>query len=106
MVQMEFPRLEEFLIELQKSWEEAMKLIKVAQENIKKQFDKKKRNPQELKIGDNVWLDNKNIYSNRLSKKLDQKTQFKEQYIEPALLPMIINKEEEYEVKEVKKHKK
>jgi len=26
-----------------------------------------------LKVGDNVWLKNKNIHSNRLSKKLDQK---------------------------------
>jgi len=28
---------------------------------------------QELKIGDNMWLEAKNIYSNRFSKKLDQK---------------------------------
>jgi len=31
-----------------------MKLIEEAQKNIKKQFDKKKRNPQELQVGDNV----------------------------------------------------
>jgi len=40
---------------------------------MKKQFDKKQKNPQELKVGDNMWLESKNIYSNRLSKKLDQK---------------------------------
>jgi len=31
-----------------------MKLIKEAQKNIRKQFDKKRRNPQELQVGDNV----------------------------------------------------
>ena len=40
---------------------------------MKKQFDKKQKNPQGLKVGDNIWLESKNIYSNRLSKKLDQK---------------------------------
>ena len=70
---MKIPRLEEFLIGLQKSWEEAMKSMEVVQEVIKKQFDRKRRNLQELKIGDNRWLEAKNIYSNRSSKKLDQK---------------------------------
>ena len=68
---MEIFKLKEFLIELQKSWEEATKAIKAAQEMMKKQFDKKWRNPQELKVGDNVWLESKNIHSNRPSKKLD-----------------------------------
>jgi len=45
--------------------------METAQEMIKKQFDKKQRNPQELKVGDNMWLENKNIHSNRPSKKLD-----------------------------------
>jgi len=54
MVQMEFPRLEEFLIGLQKSWKKAMKLIEVAQENMKKQFDKKRKNSQGLKVRNNV----------------------------------------------------
>ena len=47
--------------------------MKKAQKSMKKQFDKKKRNSQGLKVGDNVWLENKNIYLNRPSKKLDQK---------------------------------
>jgi len=47
--------------------------MKEAQKNMKKQFDKKRRNPQELKVGNNVWLENKNIHSNRPSKKLDNK---------------------------------
>ena len=44
-----------------------------AQKNMKRQFDKKRRNPQGLKIGDHVWLENKNIQSNQPSKKLDNK---------------------------------
>jgi len=40
---------------------------------IKKQFDRKRRNPQELKIEDNVWLEAKNIHLNKPSEKLDQK---------------------------------
>ena len=47
--------------------------MEAVQEAMKKQFDKKRRNSQELKIEDNVWLKAKNIYSNKLSKKLDQK---------------------------------
>ena len=49
------------------------KAMEEAQKNIKKQFDMKRRNPQELKVGNNVWLENKNIHSNRPSKKLDNK---------------------------------
>ena len=61
-MQTEFPKLEDFLIVFQRSWEEAMK----------RQFDKKRQNLQELKAGNNVWLETKNIHLNRPSKKLDQ----------------------------------
>ena len=47
-MQIEFPKLEEFLIGLQRSWEEATKAIKGAPETMKKQFDKKRRNLQGL----------------------------------------------------------
>ena len=40
---------------------------------MKRQFNKKRWNPQGLKVGDNVWLENKNIQSNQPSKKLDNK---------------------------------
>ena len=96
--------------------------------------------------GDNIWLKAKNIYSNRPSKKLDQKryrlfriskiigqgafqlelseewmihnmfnedlltqckkSKFEEQYMELALPPTIINKEEEYKVEEIRKYRK
>jgi len=52
MVQMEIPQVEEFLIRIQKSWEQATKAIEEAQKSIKKQFDKKRRNPQGLKDTD------------------------------------------------------
>jgi len=117
-----------------------------AQKKMKKQFDKKRRNTQGLKVGDNVWLESKNIHLNRPSKKLDNKRyglfrilkdigleafelelpegwmihnvfnedlltqcvelKFKEQHEEPAPPPTIINEEEEYEVEEVRKHRK
>jgi len=54
----------EFLAELQKSWEQTTKSMEEAQKNIKRQFDKRRQNPQELKIEDNMWLENKNIQSN------------------------------------------
>jgi len=70
-VQTEFPKLEEFLIGLQKSWEEATKAMGMAKEMMKRQFDEKRQNTQGLKEGDDIWLEAKNIHSNRPSKKLD-----------------------------------
>ena len=55
MVQTEIPRVEEFLIRLQKSWEQATKAMREAQKTMKRQFDKRRRNPQGLKVRDNVW---------------------------------------------------
>jgi len=40
---------------------------------MKKQFDKRRKNPQGLKVREHMWLENKNIQSNRPSKKLDNK---------------------------------
>jgi len=47
--------------------------MKEAQKMMKKQFDKKRWNSQGLKVGDNMWLENKNIHLNRPLKKLDNK---------------------------------
>jgi len=47
--------------------------IEKRKEGMKKQFDKKRQNSQELKQGDNMWLEAKNIQSSQSSKKLDQK---------------------------------
>ena len=64
MVKMDIPRVEDFLSGLQRSWEQATKAMEEAQKNMKRQFDKKRRNPQGLKVGDHVWLENKNIHLN------------------------------------------
>ena len=64
MVKTDIPQVEEFLSGLQRSWEQATKAIEEAQRNMKKQFNKKRRNPQGLKPGDHVWLENKNIHLN------------------------------------------
>ena len=146
MVQTETPRVEEFLIILQKSWEQVTKAMEEVQKMMKRQFDKRRRNPQGLKVSNNVWLENKNIHSNQPSKKLDNRRygpfriskdiglgafqlklpegwmihnvfnedlltryvelKFKGQHEEPAPLPTIINEEEEYEVEEVREHRK
>ena len=47
--------------------------MEMAKEAMKRQFDKKRQNLQGLKERDNIWLEAKNIYLNRPSKKLDQK---------------------------------
>ena len=73
MVQTELPWVEEFAKKLQESWKQATQAMEEAQKNMKWQFDKKRRNPQGLKVDDHVWLENKNIQSNRPSKKLDNK---------------------------------
>ena len=67
------PKLEDLLKGLQESWEVAKESLKIAKEAMKKQFNKKKQNLQGLKVGDNMWLEAKNIHSNQSSKKLDQK---------------------------------
>jgi len=113
---------------------------------MKRQFNKRRRNPQGLKVGDNIWLENENIHLNQPSKKLDNERyrpfriskdiglgafqlellegwmiynvfnedlltqcvelKFKGQHKEPAPPLTIINEEEEYEVEEVRKHRK
>ena len=46
--------------------------MKMAKKAMKKQFNKKRQNPQELKKGDNMWLKIKNIYLNQSSKNIRQ----------------------------------
>ena len=62
-MQIEFPKLEEFLIGLQKSWKEATKAMDMAKETMKRQFDKKRQNLQGLKDEDDIWLKDKYIHS-------------------------------------------
>ena len=64
IVQTGIPQVEEFIKNLQKSWEHATHAMEETQRNMKQQFDKKRRNPQGLKADDHVWLENKNIHWN------------------------------------------
>ena len=73
VVQSEISRVKEYITGLQKSWEQATKAMEEVQKSMKRQFNKKRQNPQELKVGDNMWLENKNIQLNQPSKKLDNK---------------------------------
>ena len=41
-MQTKFPKLEEFLAELQRGWEEATKSMETVKEAMKRQFDKKR----------------------------------------------------------------
>jgi len=61
MVQMELPRVEEFAKKLQESWKHTTQAMEESQRSMKKQFDKRRRNPQGLKVREHVWLKNKNI---------------------------------------------
>jgi len=70
---MEILNLEEFLNNIKKTWEEAKISIERTKETIKKQYDRKRKQSQELKKREQVWLEAKNIQSTRFSKKLDQK---------------------------------
>ena len=132
MVQTEIPWVEEFVKELQKSWKQATNAMEDAQKKMKKQFDKKRRNPQGLKVGNNVWLENKRYRPFKISKniglgafelKLPEgwmiynifnedlltwcvEPKLKGQHEKPAPSPTIINEKEEYEVEEVRKHRK
>jgi len=42
VIQMEISRVEEFLTEIQKSWEQVTKAMEEAQKNMKRQFNKKR----------------------------------------------------------------
>jgi len=44
-VKMELPKLEDFLERLQRSWEKTKRSMEMAKETMKKQSDKKRRNP-------------------------------------------------------------
>ena len=46
VIKTNIPGVEDFFIRLQKSWKQATKVMEEVQKNIK-QFNKKKRNPQE-----------------------------------------------------------
>jgi len=54
MVQTELPRVEEFVKKLQESWKHAAQAMEESQRNMKRQFNKRRRNPQGLKVGEHM----------------------------------------------------
>ena len=143
---MEIPSLEDLLKKMKTIREEAKTAMKRTKEIMKKQYDKRIRQLQGLKTGEQVWLEARNIQTNWPSKKLDQKryrlftikekirqgvyrlelpegwaiynvfnedlltrckkAEFTSQHKDPAPPPDIINEEEEYEVEEIRGHRK
>ena len=53
-IKMELSKLDEFLGEVQRSWNKAKISMDMAKEAMKKQFNKKRRHSQELNVGDNM----------------------------------------------------
>ncbi|QRW13671.1 Retrotransposable element Tf2 protein [Ceratobasidium sp. AG-Ba] len=58
---------------LQKGYDELKAALTVSQERMKEYYDRKHRAPEEIKVGDQVWLDNQNIQSQRPARKLAAK---------------------------------
>ncbi|QRW08767.1 Transposon Tf2-1 polyprotein [Ceratobasidium sp. AG-Ba] len=58
---------------LQKGYDELKAALTVSQERMKEYYDRKHRAPEEIKVGDQVWLDNRNIQSQRPARKLAAK---------------------------------
>ncbi|QRV72283.1 Transposon Tf2-1 polyprotein [Ceratobasidium sp. AG-Ba] len=58
---------------LQKGYDELKAALTVSQERMKEYYNRKHRAPEEIKVGDQVWLDNQNIQSQRPARKLAAK---------------------------------
>ena len=59
IIKTKLPKQKTFLEELQRGWKTTKLSIEREKEAMKKQFDKKRKNPQELKQSNNVWLEAK-----------------------------------------------
>ncbi len=62
-----------FVSEMQKIHEEAKQALEKAADQMKTQYDKKKRPAIKYQVGDKVWLDTTNLNLPRPKKKLDDK---------------------------------
>jgi len=72
-VKTEILSLEELLKKIEITREEARTAMEKTKNIIKRQYDKRRQQVQDLKVREQVWLEAKNIQTNRPSKKLDQK---------------------------------
>ena len=67
------PMAEEFMKRLEHSQKVAVEALERAAENMKKYADRARREEPELEIGQDVWLDMRNIKTTRPTKKLDDR---------------------------------
>jgi len=65
--------LENLLKKIETTRKEAKTAIKRTMKTMKRQYDKRTYQSQDLKTREQVWLEARNIQKNQLSKKLDQK---------------------------------
>jgi len=72
-VETEIPSLEDLLKKMKTTREETKTAMERTKEMMKRQYNKRIRQSQGLKTGEQVWLEARNIQTNRPSKKLDQK---------------------------------
>ena len=63
----------EFAEEMSKVWEETECALRLAAEQMKKFYDRKRGDSHEYNPGDKVWLEGQNIPADRPSKKVDDK---------------------------------
>ena len=63
-VEMELPSLEKLLKKMEITRKEARIAIERTKDMMKRQYDKRRRQAQDLKVGEQVWLEAKNIQTN------------------------------------------
>ena len=64
IVEMEIPNLEDLLKKMETTREEAKTAMERTKEMMKRQYDKRTRQLQSLKTGEQVWLETRNIQTN------------------------------------------
>ncbi len=64
---------QEFADGMRKTWDEVGSALKMAKEDMKRFYDRKRTDAVEYKAGDKVWLEGTNLSTDRPMKKLDDK---------------------------------
>ena len=63
-MEMEIPSLEDLLKKMKTTREEAKTAIEKTKKTMKRQYNKRTRQSQDLKTGEQVWLEARNIQTN------------------------------------------
>jgi hypothetical protein len=72
-VRSKVPAVDNFVTQLQASWEEARSAIIKAKDEMAKYYNRRREPTPVLKVGDKVWLDSSDIRTTRPSRKLSDK---------------------------------